>query len=454
MSGTNDAEHQPQKNSEPPYPPAPYAWYVVLVLMIIYIFSFIDRQILALLVTPIRAHFAISDTQMSLLMGFTFALFYTFFGIPIGRIADSRSRRGLIAIGLIFWSIMTAGCGLASRYWHLLLCRIGVGVGEATLSPAAYSMITDYFPPKRLSLAISVYAMGIYIGSGMAYLLGGYIVAFAARAENLSLPLLGTIQPWQLVFFAVGLPGVLLSLALLTVREPLRRGHGGSSVPMRNVLQYLAHNWAAFSFHSIAYGLIALVGYGAFSWVPAYLTRVHAAEPAQIGQHFGFSVMIFGSAGIVAGGFLADFLRARGYTDSNIRVGVLSGALSAPLSLLYFFAETFLQIMIAIHILNFLLAMASGTAPAAIQQMMPNAMRGQAAALYLFIVNLIGLGLGPTAVALFTDYVFKGDEFVGYSLAVVGAAGAALATLFFLLALAPFRNSLDYLEKWRLREGH
>src|SRR5215211_5283997 len=186
--------------AEEAYPNPRYAWYVVGVLAFVYIFSFIDRQILNLLVRPIRRDLGISDTQMSLLMGFAFALFYTFFGIPLGRLADSRSRRTLIALGFAFWSMFTAACGLAKNFAQLMLMRMGVGVGEAALSPAAYSMITDYFPPKRRATAISIYSTGIYIGSGLALIIGGLVARFAAAQELWNLPVVGETRPWQVVF--------------------------------------------------------------------------------------------------------------------------------------------------------------------------------------------------------------------------------------------------------------
>ncbi|MGH8561818.1 MAG: MFS transporter, partial [Nevskiales bacterium] len=195
-----------------------YAWYVVAVLMVAYVFSFIDRQILNLLVGPIRRDLGISDTQMSLLMGFSFALFYTICGIPLGRLADSKSRRTIIAVGIFFWSIMTAACGTARHYWQFFLYRMGVGVGEATLSPSAYSLIADYFPREVRATAISVYSMGIYIGSGLAFLLGGLVIKFAGQAEVV-LPVVGATRPWQLIFFMLGIAGILFTFAMYTVRE-------------------------------------------------------------------------------------------------------------------------------------------------------------------------------------------------------------------------------------------
>ncbi len=218
-----------------------YAWYVVGVLTLLYAFSFIDRQIFSLLVGPLRRDLHIGDAKMSLLIGFRFALFYTFFGIPLGRLADIYSRRLIIATGLVLWSGFTASCGLAQTFETMLLLRMGVGVGEAALSPAAYSLITDYFPRERLATALSVYSMGIYVGSGMAYLLGGLVVAYASTQAMWTIPLLGAVHPWQIIFLMVGLPGIAVAPLLFTVNEPaVHRGAGRrSTVPMRQVFSYI-----------------------------------------------------------------------------------------------------------------------------------------------------------------------------------------------------------------------
>ena len=205
----------PLRVEQQPYPRPAYAWLVVGILTLIYVFSFIDRQILNLLVGPIRRDLKISDLEMSYLLGLSFAIFYTLFGIPMGRIADSRSRRGLIAAGVFAWSFFTAGCGLTRNFSQMLLMRIGVGVGEAALSPAAYSLIADYFPPHRRATAISAYGMGIYLGSGIAFLLGGLVTKLASNQENYELAIVGSVRSWQVIFFAVGLPGLFLSLLML-----------------------------------------------------------------------------------------------------------------------------------------------------------------------------------------------------------------------------------------------
>ena len=433
-----------------PYPPIGYAWYVVGVLMVVYVFSFIDRQILSLLVAPIRRDLDISDTQMSLLMGFSFALFYTFFGLPLGRLADSRSRRGLIAAGLFIWSLMTAGCGVARAYWHFLLLRLGVGVGEAALSPAAYSLITDYFPPKRLATALSVYATGIYIGSGLAFLLGGVVVGLVSVQETWTLPVVGDIRPWQVVFFAVGLPGILLTLLMMTVREPIRRGlrkvAGNAArvpVPVREVAAHVRRNGRTFLCHNLGYSFLAFAGYGGAAWIPTFLQRTHGMSARDAGIWFGTIVMIGGTLGIVCGGRIADWLLARGQRDAMMRIGIYTTLAWAPFGIGYLLVPSAAWSLVLLAPAVFAGAMTGGAAPAAIQQITPNEMRAQASAFYLFVVNLIGLGLGPTAVAMVTDYVFRDDGALRWSLLLVGIVTHVGTVAALALGLKPFRASLD-----------
>lgn len=439
--------------AEEPYPPEGYAWYVVVILMIVYIFSFIDRQILALMVGPIRADLNISDTQMSLLMGFSFAVFYTFFGIPLGRLADSRSRRGIIAAGLVVWSAMSAGCGIAKNFTHLLLFRMGVGVGEASLSPSAYSLITDYFRPNRLALAISVYGAGIYIGSGMAFLLGGQVVGFATGQADYQFPILGTVRPWQLVFFAIGIPGALFAVMLSTVKEPARRGiakaHAATSIPLAEAWNYIKNNRTTFLCHTIGFSLLAFIGYGSSSWVPEFYIRTYGWDARFTGTMYGSAVMIFGTAGILFGGYLGGRLAAKGHVDAKMRAGLIAAVAHIPFGFLFPLMPNGYMAYAIMLPAAFTLAMPFGVAPAAIQEMMPNRMRGQAAAIYLFVVNLIGLGLGPTAVAVCTDYVFGDDDMVWASLLIVSTVAGLVATALLWAGLNPFKRSIEYRDAWQ-----
>ena len=422
---------------------AKYAWFVVAILMMAYVFSFVDRQILNLMVGPIRNDLGISDTEMSLLMGFSFAIFYTIMGIPLGRMADSKSRRGLVTVGIIVWSVMTALCGLAKHYWQLFIFRIGVGVGEAALSPAAYSMIADYFPPSKRATAISVYSMGIYIGSGIAFLLGGLIVEFVTAQGAVTLPVLGETRPWQVVFYVLGASGLLFSFAFLLIKEPTRSGAGTAAVvPIKEVVAYLKLNRRTVLSHNIGFAMIAFCSYGTAAWIPTYFVRVHGWSIGQVGLVFGLIVMIFGSLGIVTGGRLSDRWTAQGRSDAPMRVGLVAAICVIPFGAGYMLSPSSLVAGLFLVPATFFISMPFGVAPTAIQDIMPNRLRGQASALYLFIVNMIGLGIGPTAVAVVTDFVFHDDNMVGWSMFLVSGVAGVVAITLLATGMKPYRESL------------
>ena len=436
-------------NNNQGYPSSLSAWTTVIILMIAYVLSFIDRQILNLLVEPIRRDLVISDTQMSLLMGLSFALFYTICGIPLGRLADTRSRRGLIAIGVLFWSAATAACGMAKLYWQFLICRIGVGVGEAALSPAAYSLIADSFPPERRATAISVYSMGVYLGSGIAFLLGGLVIQFASAQGDVMLPVLGEVRPWQLIFLILGAAGVLFTLVMLAVREPARRGVGaGVAVPLAEVGRYIRSNRRTVLYHNFGFAGLAFAGYGSAAWIPTFFIRTYGWDAGQVGVIYGSIVAVFGCLGIVFGGRLADWLAKHGRSDANMRVGLYAAIGALPFVLAFPLMGDAFWASVLMAPTVFCLSMPFGVAPAAIQEIMPNAMRGQASALYLFVITLIGLGIGPTAVALVTDFVFADDNALRYSLLIVTALAVLSSIILLYRGLAPYRDSVERLKEW------
>ncbi len=436
-------------NNNNGYPSSLSAWITVTILMVAYVLSFIDRQILNLLVGPIRRDLAISDTEMSLLMGLSFALFYTICGIPLGRLADSKSRRGLIAIGIIFWSAATAACGMAKQYWQFLFCRIGVGVGEAALSPAAYSLIADSFPPSRRATAMAVYGMGVYLGSGIAFLLGGLVIKFASAQGDVVLPVLGEVRPWQLIFLALGAAGVLFTLLMLAVKEPARRGAGaGVAVPLAEVGRYIGSNRRTVLCHNFGFAGLSFAGYGSAAWIPTFYIRTYGWDAGQVGVIYGSLVAVFGCIGIVFGGRLADWLAKRGRTDANMRVGLYAAMGALPLVLMFPLMPNALWATVLLAPTIFCLSMPFGVAPAAIQEIMPNSMRGQASAIYLFVITLFGLGLGPTAVALVTDYVFADDNALRYSLLIVTTLAVLSSVVLLWRGLHPYRESLQRLRQW------
>ena len=434
------------------YPSTPRAWFTVAILLMAYVLSFIDRQILNLLVGPIRADLGISDTQMSLLMGLSFAIFYTIAGIPLGRVADSRSRRGLIAWGILFWSLMTAACGLAKQYWQFVVFRIGVGAGEAALSPAAYSLMADSFPPEKRATAISVYSMGIYLGAGMAFLLGGIVITWANAQGPTVLPFFGEVRPWQLIFLVLGAAGVLFSLVLLAIKEPSRKGVGaGVAVPLKEVGTYLLSIRKAVICHNFGFACLSFASYGASAWIPTFFIRNHGLTAGEVGIYYGSLVMVAGSLGIVFGGRLSDYLARRGYKDANMRVGLLSAILTLFCNVVFLIDNmTLLWIIMFFNV--FTVAMPFGVAPAAIQEVMPNAMRGQASAIYLFVITLIGLGIGPTAVAMVTDYVFQDDQAIRYSIFWVASIITMGAVVLLWMGIKPYREARVTLAEWGARQ--
>ncbi len=444
--------------SAPPYPRPAYAWYVVAVLFVAYTFSFIDRQIISLMVDPIRRDLQISDTQISLLQGLAFALFYTFLGIPIARAADVRSRRLIITAGVFLWSLMTAACGLARSFFTLFIARMGVGVGEAALNPSAYSLIADYFPPRTVSRAISVYAGGIFIGAGLAYILGGTVIELASAQVDIVLPVIGTAHPWQIAFFAVGLPGLLVALLMLSVREPLRRGLArvGPSeaadtpraIPLREAIRFVWTRRRTFGGHIGGFMFLSILGYANINWVPAFLMRTFGLGIGETGRIFGLILLIFGTGGVVGAGWIADALRRRGYTDANMRCVMIGAIVLLPVGIA---APLVSSLPVAIALLcltTFLWSLPFGVAPAALQPITPNQLRAQVSAFYQFIMNLVGLAIGPTMVAVITDYVFASDGAVRYSLAIATALMAPPAALVLGLGLRHYRASLKDAESW------
>lgn len=453
MALATDNERVLRAPSEAAYPRLGYAYYVLGVLTLVYVFAFIDRQILNLLVGPIRRDFAISDTEISLLSGFGFALFYTLFGIPLARVADSGSRRGLIAVGFAMWSIFTAGCGLARNFTQLFLMRIGVGVGEASLSPAAYSLITDYFPPERRATAQGIYGTGIFLGGGIALAVGGTVIGWADTRPEWVLPFVGTIRSWQLVFLVVGLPGILFSLIMFTIVEPRRRGPGAGtkSVPLSEVIAFIKSNMATVICHNLGTAMLFFSSYGTGAWGPTYFIRYFDWSPAFTGQVYGLTVAVSGALGVTCGGIFTDYLAKRGYQDAYMRVALIGTLCWFPTGIAYLLVPDPALAVVLLTPTLFFAASFYGVAPAALMEFTPAPMRSQMGALYLFVGNLIGLGIGPTAVALLTDFVFQDDNRVGSSLLVVTVGAHVVAALAFGLGLKPFVRSKERVREWRAR---
>jgi MFS family permease len=394
------------------------AWYAALMLAAANALAFVDRQILALLVPPIEADLHLSDTKMSLLLGLSFTMLQALAGLPLGRLVDVGNRRNIVALAVFCWSLMTGLCGLAGAYWSMFMARIGVGAAEAGLTPSAHSMLADYFPRERLPAAMGLYAMGIYVGNGVALLAGGWIMEIAARSGFV----LGALHGWRVVFLVLGVSGVLFAAVLSSVREPERRllSPRNVRVPLRQVGLQLRARGGAYGGICAGFCLMILVGAGTGAWIPTFFVRRFGWSLAEVGTYYGSAVLVFGTAGAWCGGWFAQSLRRRGVVDANLRASLLGFVLLVPFAVAYpLVADARLTVALVAGF-NFFAGFPFGGGYAALQELTPGRMRGQVAAIFTLLVNVIG-ALGPTVVALFTNYVFVDEQALPKSLALTAA---------------------------------
>jgi len=418
-----------------------YSWIVVGFLMVLYTSSFIDRQILALLVKPIRADFHIDDFEYGLLTGLAFVGIYSLAGLPIGVLVDRWSRKGVVLVGVTAWSLMTAACGLTNSFGSLFATRIGVGIGEATLSPASYSLISDLFPKDKLSRALSLYGLGIPIGSGLALMIGGQVVGAIQAIGSIDLPLVGLTRPWQAVFMAIGLPGLVLALlAIFVIKEPKRhksRAEADDRPTIGDALLFFGRNIRAYAGLFMGMGLLAMYGYGCNAWYPTLLQRVFGFSIGDAGLFLGISTLIFGTGGGLFAGWLADRMVERGDAYGHYKVSVayclgfaVTGAIGSASSSPYI---CFPLIALSLAFSNTII----GVVAAALQILTPPRMRGLISSLFLAMAAFIGFAFGPSAIGYITTHIFQDDQMVGYSLAIVAAIFPTLGAIAFWLGRRP-----------------
>jgi len=403
-----------------------YRNYVLAMLTIVYVFNFIDRQLLVILQESIKKELNLSDTQLGMLSGFTFAIFYVTLGIPIARFADKNNRRNTVAVSLALWSLMTAVSGLVKNFVQLLLARIGVGVGEAGGSPPAHAMISDYFPPEKRSTALSIYSTGIYFGILIGFVMGGYL------NQHLG---------WRSAFFAVGIPGILFSLLFYTtVKEP-RRGatdvNPSSSKQEHSFFEVVKKLFSTRTFVFLALGssLHVFCIYGLINWTGSFLTRLHNMNSAEAGIVLGLVFGIGGAIGSFAGGFLTDhfgkrdktlYLKIPGYA-------IILSALCAVGGL--FFQNNFLSIVF-LGLCASLQSTYLGPSIAVAHNLVPASMRSLTSAIFFLMINLVGLGFGPLVVGMISDSLKPslGNESLRWAMSIVIVVGIIAATLFFIAA--------------------
>ena len=424
-----------KQSAATPYAKPSYRYFVLAVLTLVYALNFVDRQLLVILQEQIKLELELSDTQLGLLSGFAFALFYVSCGIPIARWADKGTRRSIIALALSVWSMMTAVSGLAQNYLHLLLARIGVGVGEAGGSPPAHSMISDIFEKKDRATALSVYSIGIYIGILTGFALGGWV------AETFG---------WRMAFFVVGLPGVAVALFLrLTVREPIRgwsEKREQDAAPAPPFLEVLRFLWSRMTFRNLALAgsLQALVIYAIGNWLPSYFLRTFDIGLAELGVWMALTAGFGGGAGSFFGGWMTDRLGQRDARWYAWGPGLLMCAIT-PVLLVMLNTDNLLLALLLTGVFHFLSASYLGPVLAVSHGLVGLRMRALTSAIFFFFINLIGLGLGPLIVGYLSDRfaVVQMDGALGFAMLLTGVAASLWGTVHYVLASRSIRADLD-----------
>lgn len=415
---------------------------MIAILSLAYTLSFIDRQVLNLLVEPLKDEFELSDTRLSLLQGMSFTVAYITFSPLLGRMADTSNRRNLLIGGVVLWSVATAFCGLARSYWQLFAARSGVGAAEASLTPAAWSLIADRFPPQLMPRAMSIMLMGPYLGGGLALIFGGMLLDYANGRD------FGSLAPWQFVFVSVAVPGIFVAALLgFFVREPVRRlGLGevsGDTMPLAEVGRRFRRNWRFYLNFNAGMGGLVITLYAFPAWLPAMLMRQFGVNASVVGIEYGSLMLVGGSVGVLAGPVLTSWLERRGRRDAKLIVPLLSALLVAALSVSLPFATTYSTALAIGGLASFCYSLPMAGALAALQIVTPNRMRGVTNAIYVFTVSIIGLGAAPTIVALVTDHVFHDEGMVGVSLALTSSISALIGLVLLANARKAYVELLD-----------
>jgi MFS family permease len=421
-------------------------------LLLAYVFAIMDRQILTLLVGPIQKSLGVNDTLMGLLHGFTFAAFYAIMGLPIARMIDRGNRPVTIAAGIAIWSVATAASGLATDYWHLVAARTGVAVGEAVLIPGAVSLLADLFSADKRGRAMGIFGAGAPLGAGVGLLAGGLLLGLFTLSPVV-LPHLGELLPWQATFIALGLPGIVIALLVLFVPEPRRMGAAcnvpTAGVPVSSTVDFLRSHAKTFTAIMLGAGFLYLAIYGWLGWTPTYFVRELDWTYPQVGKLLGVILAVAGPAGALGGSWLADAWRRKGVAHANLRVGVLScvGMAVASTGMVYGGSPAVSVIFLALGAtFSFTLV---GVGAMSLQETAPAPMRGQVAALFAGVLNIVGAGLGPVAVGVITDYVLRDPSAIGTAIVATCVTASVIGLLLFRSGFATYAATRADATDWR-----
>ena len=427
------------------YPPPRVAWFACTILFLGCALAFMDRGIISLFIIPIQRDLHLSDTQISLLVGFAFAAFNALFGLPVARWIDGGPRKTIAAIGIAVWSLAASSCGLAANFWQLFIGRVALGAGEASVTPAGVSLLADLFPPKRRGRAMGLFYAGTFVGGGCALVLGGFL--WRSLGDRLvALPLVGPLHSWQVVLILVGSLGFIVAPLTLLIPEPRRLDAGRPAVvggvPLATVARYYKTHARTLVGHNVGFCLQNFALHAGAAWLPTLLVRTAGWSIPQAGATVGLMTLVLGPIGAATAGALADALAIRGRTDGKLVVCIGAAGMCAAAATIIALNPLPGLLIVALGAFMFFGAFSLPLGPGALQEIMPNAMRGQATAVYVAVTNLVGGGLAATTVALLTDFVFHDKAKLHLSFGLVGAVVCILAARTLTATLRAFRTTV------------
>ena len=387
----------------------------------------------------------LTDFEISFIQGWGFVLAYIIFSIPFGRIVDKVNRVRVLIGGIIIWSVATAACGFSKNSWQLVLSRSGVGAGEAALTPASWSIISDLFPVEKRSFPMSIYLMGPYIGQGLSLLFGAQILRIYNEPVTLFESII--VQPWQIIFLIIAVPGVVLGLLMFALKDPVRKEvlisekeEGTDSI--KEVFDYVIKNIGAYMPLLIGSAFIVVLLYGVQSWVPTFLHRIHGWEHTRIGDQYGLVALFAGSLGVVSGPMAEKYLTKLNFNAATIIVCIITAVALTIIGPITFLSLSSDIVLIGIFITSFFITLPLALFATSLQNITPNQYRGVVTGLYVFTVNITGYGLGPMVVAFFTDKVFKSEMAIDLSMAAMFLICGPISFFIFYIGRKPFAKAL------------
>lgn len=433
-------------------------WAILTVLTMAIAVGYIDRQVINLLIQPIKHDFGLSDLKVSLLQGAAFISAYLLASPFFGRWVDISNRRNILLCCLVVWSGFTVLCGFSTGFFSLFVARALVGLAEAGLTPAAWSMLSDSFDEKRLAWAMSIYNIGPYVGGGLALLLGGVVLHGAEGLDLSYIPWLSETRPWQLTMIVVGLVGLVCAIPLMATREPIRRGvpknegeRGKRAIPISEAFAIMHKHGRFYGCYLGAMSMSIIPLYAFPAWVPALAIRQFHVPLTQVGLHYGILTIAAGTLGVLTGpGLVAAMQRRFHVRDAYLRLGIFTNLGVFVCCIFLAYRPSYTALMAIAGVSCFFYSMTAAPAGAAGQIVTPNRMRGLIAAIYLVVAGAMGLALSPVLVAFLTDEVFHDEARVGDSLAIVCGLSTLASAALFWCVLGAYRRLLD--EPIRLRE--